>query len=108
MYLLKWAVVFLKIRFVRSGGFAGIRHSCDVDLGQLSFQEKKNLELMIEDFCLVSQEQESTQQCDVFFYEISVESVSFKKSYGLSEVSVSEKQRPLVDYFLSRLKNIYF
>ncbi len=91
----------MQIEFKRTGGFAGMRLSASVDTQQLRQDQGARLEKMVADvgfFGLPENIKPASPTPDRFEYSISVSSAGQAHTVVVSEASVSEELRPLLDY----------
>ena len=94
----------MKIKFERSGGFAGITNSCVVNSEQLSSDEQKHLQEFLRDVENKKTKNPSLNsgRNDCFQYKILVED---GKNFAITtdELAMDPKLRPLIDFLETRL-----
>lgn len=89
-----------RIKFERTGGFAGIRIGADIDLDDLSEEQARELRELLDnvDFDeLPEQLIGKTQMPDSFNYSITVESEKRKHTVQTTDASAPEKMQPLLE-----------
>ncbi len=93
----------MKIRFTRSGGFAGLVQRCDVDLDDLPEPDRAELLGLVEraDFFALPAERRSPHP-DAFQYTIAVEDGARQREIRVDERGAPENVRPLIAH-LTRL-----
>ena len=100
------------IWFERSGGFAGISTSVEIDSKTLSAEEAGELEQLIEQsgfFDFIKKDTIPTQELgqgpDQFQYEITIEyKGGEKKTVELNESTIPDSLRPLVNYLTQKAR----
>jgi len=91
----------MKIDFLRSGGFAGIRLATQIDTDTLPSTEADRLCRLIEAarvFDLPATLKSSLPGGDRFQYRLKVEDGPRRKEVVADEAAVPESLRPLIDY----------
>jgi hypothetical protein len=91
----------MKIDFMRSGGFAGMRLATLIDTDTLPSTEADRLRRLIEEagfFDLPTPLKSNTPGGDRFQYRIKVEEEGKRKEVFADEAAVPENLRPLIDY----------
>jgi hypothetical protein len=94
----------MRIHFERSGGFAGITLTADVDSDQLPAAEADSLSKLIDQadfFNLPKKPKASSQGADQFQYNIRVETPSKSHEIQVGDGSVPPKLKPLIDRLLA-------
>lgn len=97
----------MKIEFVRSGGFAGIRLARTVDTAALPPTEAQKLENLVEGvgfFELPEIPQPPKAIPDSFTYRITVTSAAQTRAISVTENTMPAPLRPLVAYLTSLAK----
>ena len=93
----------MRLRFVRSGGFAGILLTANLDSENLSSDEMAALEREVAEasfFDLPEQVILPSSMPDGFEYEITVSSSNQVRTLKVSESLVTDTLRPLVDHLM--------
>lgn len=96
------------IWFERSGGFAGISTSIEIDSKSLSSDELEELKRLIDHSgFFVYHKNDSTpgNMPDQFQYNISIECDGEKQSVEFGDSTVPEKFRPLLDYLTQKVRS---
>jgi len=91
----------MHIEFVRSGGFAGLFLTANIDLQTLSPEESTTLEREINDtafFDLPEQIKPASPMPDRFEYQITISSSQRTHTVTVSESLVTDSLRPLIDH----------
>lgn len=91
---------FEKIRFERSGGFAGIRLTAEIEADALPEDQKKEIAELLDDMDfeeLPANLGNRTPLPDEFVYSIIVESGSQKYEVLASESALPEDAQPLIE-----------
>ena len=94
----------MRIEFVRSGGFAGMRLAATIDTQDLPAGQGATLEKMIAEtgfFDLPEQIKPASPGPDRFEYQVQVSSAAQKHSINVSESVMPERLRPLFDLLTS-------
>lgn len=89
----------MNIRFERSGGFAGLRHTRSISSGELSAEEQKRLADLVQAarfFELPAVLRSSVPGADRFQYRISVETGQLKHTVQVDEAAVPHQLQPLI------------
>lgn len=89
----------MRIEFVRSGGFAGLRLATSFDVDELPPEEAHELEDALDSarfFSLPEQLHEEDRGADRFQYEITVEDNDRRHTVQAGEASLPENVQPLV------------
>ncbi len=89
----------MHIHFVRTGGFAGLRMSAEIDSDELSKEELENLREALDSahfFNLPRQMMGDMKAVDRFQYEITVEDGSRQHTVLASDAALPEQVQPLV------------
>jgi hypothetical protein len=97
----------MQIRFVRSGGFGGIRTSGVVDTGTLPLTEAKKVQQLVESagfFSLPEKFPTPQKGADYYTYSLTIEQENRSHSIEVSEPAAPESLRPLIRYLMSPKK----
>jgi hypothetical protein len=88
----------MKIQFERTGGFAGLRLGCEVDITTLPTHEAQAIQDEVEsaNFFELPAHLPSRSGADRFTYRIEVESAGKKHTVEFGEEAMPEILRPLV------------
>ena len=92
------------IYFERSGGFAGMTSSIEIDSDSLSTDEAEKLARLIDDsdfFEIGSEDVEKGNLPDQFQYKLTIEKNGREQTLELTDSSIPDSLRPLIQY-LSR------
>jgi hypothetical protein len=93
----------MKVRFVQSGGYAGLIKGCEVDTANLSSDEAAELERLVRESGISgSGELLSDVGRDLKQYELSIEGRTSKVSITLDDSSVPQTAEPLIAYLKKR------
>ncbi len=95
------------IWFERSGGFAGISTSVEIDSKTLSTEESEELKQLIDRsgfFAHHKNEGTPGNMPDQFQYKISIECEGEKLTLEFGESKVPESFRPLIDYLTQKAR----
>ena len=98
----------MKITFKRTGGFAGMRLSHDIDTQSLPANEGQQLESLVESsgfFNLPSSLPSQEGRTDRFQYQISVETTTKSHSVDVGEAAVPASLLPLIDELARRSRS---
>lgn len=89
----------MKVRFVQTGGYAGLIKGCELDTTTLSPDEAAELERLVRESG-ISKSGESLSDIgrDLQQYEISIESGASNLSVTLDDSSVPQSAKPLIAY----------
>lgn len=91
----------MRIEFVRSGGFAGVRLAATIDTTRLSPGQADDLEKLIQNagfFDLPEKVTGDAKARDLYQYRITVTSTRGAHSVLASEDAVPDRLRPLLNY----------
>lgn len=89
----------MKIKFRQSGGYAGLRMGCEIDLGSLPPQEANRLTALVEHSgILQATSQRTPNAADLFTYEFTIETKDRNQQVSFDDMSLPEPIRPLLDY----------
>lgn len=91
----------MKIDFIRTGGFAGIRLAGSFDTQQLLPEQGSTLDKLIIDsgfFSLPEEIQQNTPGPDRFEFQISISTGQQSHSIKVNDAVMPESLRPLVEY----------
>jgi hypothetical protein len=89
-----------RIKFERTGGFAGMRIATDFDLDDLPEEQADQLRELLDDVDfdeLPEQLMGKDQIADAFTYSIAVESEKGKHTVHTSDTAAPEKMQPLLE-----------
>ncbi|MBI3739522.1 MAG: hypothetical protein HY258_10795 [Chloroflexi bacterium] len=98
----------MKIDFVRSGGFAGLRLAVNVDTQTLPADQSAALEKLIRDsgfFNLPEQIKSPSGGADRFEYRLTISDAGRSHSVTVSEAAMPESLRPLIDRLTEMAKS---
>src|SRR5215467_9537274 len=98
----------MRIRFERSGGFAGLPTTLEVDSSSISLNEQSRVKAMIDTakfFELPLDTPLPKNAADYFKYKITIENNENGKSRTITtnDMTMPSELRPLVDYLESKL-----
>jgi hypothetical protein len=97
----------MKIKFRQSGGYAGLRMGCDLDIKSLPAKEATKLEALVkESGILQTSVDRSKNTADVINYEITIETREGTHQVIFDDLNLPEKVLPLLDYLQSQAKPI--
>jgi hypothetical protein len=88
----------MKIKFVQSGGFAGLTKEAEVNTDEISEEEKNLLQKAIDDsdfFSLQTQDSEPMPDAEQFFITVEKEGESHMVNFNTQ--NIPETLKPLVD-----------
>lgn len=98
----------LRVRMDRSGGFAGIRLSADIDASTLDDDEARGLRDLVDRAAVFEVETEGEgpppRARDCFVYRITVEDRGRERTIEVDEAEMPERCRPLVDWLLDKAR----
>ena len=97
----------MRIHFERAGGFAGIRLKAEVDTDQLSSEEAKSLQALVENAKLGEVPQVSRlggRTRDAFEYWLTVEEDGKRHSVRLTDEIIPPSVQPLITRLLALAK----
>ena len=89
----------MRIEFVRTGGFAGLRMATTIDVDSLPPEEAQEIQDALEEahfFALPPELHEETRGVDRFQYEITVDDGAQKHTVQTGETALPEHLQPLV------------
>jgi hypothetical protein len=89
-----------RIKFERTGGFAGIRLATDFDLDDLPDEQANQLRKLLDDMDfdeLPEKLMKGNQMPDEFTYSITVETENRQHTVITSDTSAPEKMQPLLE-----------
>lgn len=98
----------MKISLVRTGGFANIRLTGEVDVDSLPPEEAQKLKEMVEAadfFNLPATSFPARPGVDRFQYEITVEQDAKRHVVRVSEETIPPKLEPLIRYLIEFIRN---
>jgi hypothetical protein len=99
----------MNIHFERSGGFAGLRVSHDVDSADLSPDDGKELERLVESagvFDVPAEMRAANPGVDRFQYKLTVKDSARERTVSLDDAAVPEKMRPLLNWLTTHLHKL--
>lgn len=97
----------MKINFRQSGGYGGLRMSCDLDTNLLAPEEAAQLESLVKTSgILQAQSALSENAADLINYEITIETTEGKHQVKFDDLTLPETVLPLLDYLQSHAKRI--
>ena len=91
----------MRIEFVRSGGFAGMRLTCNVDTSDLPQEQASSLDKLVSDagfFELPETLAPKSPMPDRFEYRLTVDGAEQSHSVVVSDAAAPESLRPLLNY----------
>ncbi len=91
----------MRVEFVRSGGFAGLRMAASVDTQTLPHAQAAEVEALVSNagfFDLPEQLQSSSSGADRFQFRVMVTDGSRSHTVTVGEAAVPQSLRPLLDY----------
>ncbi len=97
----------MNIHFERSGGFAGIRLSHDIDSASLSPEDGSELNRLLESsdfFNLPETVRAASPGADRFQYKVNVKSGEAEHTVAVDEAAVPDKLRPLLNWLTTNLR----
>lgn len=89
----------MRIQFVRSGGFAGLRMATEIDGEALSPEELQNLREALDNAHFFTMPEEMMGEmpgADRFQYEITVEDQGLQHTVVTNEASLPQEMQPLI------------
>lgn len=97
------------IWFEKSGGFTGISRSIEIISDSIPAQERKTLEMLIEQSRFFSdktpeQLSDNSTLPDQLYYKITIERKNQKKTVTCSQSNISQHLKPLLDYLNQQLR----
>jgi hypothetical protein len=98
----------MQIRYVRSGGFAGMRTTGVVDTGTLPAGEARHIEALVESagfFSLPEKMPKPQKGADYLTYHLTVEDGNRSHSIEVSEPSAPEPLRQLIHHIVTLKKS---
>ena len=95
----------MKIKFRQSGGYAGLRMGCDLDLNSLPTDEAKKVQALVKESGVLQTSTNRTKNAaDLINYEITIESSEGTHQITLDDLTLTENILPLLDYLQERAK----
>jgi len=97
----------MRITFERSGGFAGLTSTVELDTESLPPDEAHNVQKMVEDanfFNLPASILARSQGADRFQYVVTVEVEDKQHTVRMEDGAIPDAQRPLVNYLTKMAK----
>ncbi len=98
----------MKIEFVRTGGFAGLRFARTFDTGALPAPQAQKVVQLVQGANFFEMPDPATPEKavpDSYEYRISVSSSTQTRAVVVSETTMPQQLRPLVDYLVSLIKS---
>lgn len=93
----------MKVRFVQTGGYAGLIKGYEADTSTLPSAEAAELERLVRESGISeSGESLSDKARDLQQYELSIESKASKVAVTLDDASVPQSAKPLIAYLKKR------
>lgn len=95
------------ISFERSGGFAGLVNSIEINGDTISVEEKQNLQGLIDDagfFELKNEKLKSTNSADGFSFDLTIEIGDKKNSLNVNDPAIPDSLRPLISYLSKKAR----
>jgi hypothetical protein len=97
----------MKIYFERSGGFAGIRMSTEVDIHSLPPDEAHKIQGMIDNAKEFFNLKESSSQppkraADYFKYKVTVQEEEEQNTIETNDITMPSNLRPLINYLIEK------
>jgi len=97
----------MKLKFLKTGGFAGINFGCDLDTEKLSRPEADELLGLVKQAALVKTgSKQSSDARDLMNYEIVVEDEGKKTRVVFDDMTVPARVQALLDFLSRRSKAI--
>jgi hypothetical protein len=94
-----WEVAVMRVRFVQSGGVAGVMRRCEIDTGSLAPEAARELEALVRASDLPAAGRFLTPAArDLRTYEIDIEGSTGGVSVVFDERTLPERARPLVHF----------
>jgi len=95
----------MKVKFQQSGGFAGLIRGCELDTDDLSADEARTLQSLVEQSNLEGIKGGQTPGArDLMTYEITVETGEGVHHVSFDDMSMPESVEPLLEFLESRAK----
>jgi hypothetical protein len=97
----------MNIHFERSGGFAGLRLSQDLDSADLSPDERSELDRLVEAahfFDLPADVRAANPGADRFQYNLTVNQGPREHTVALDEAAIPENLRPLLNWLMAKAR----
>jgi hypothetical protein len=97
----------MNIHFERSGGFAGLRLSQDVDSANLPPEERSELDRLVEEarfFDLPADVRAANSGADRFQYDLTVKAGPREHTVAIDEAAVPENVRPLLNWLRAKVR----
>jgi hypothetical protein len=97
----------MNVHFERSGGFAGLRLSHDIDSADLSQEERSELERLVEAahfFDLPADVRAANPGADRFQYDLAVKAGPREHTVAMDEAAVPENVRPLLNWLMAKAR----
>lgn len=97
----------MNIHFERSGGFAGLRLSHDVDSADLSPEERSELDRLVEAahfFDLPADVRAPNPGADRFQYRVTLKGGTREHTVAIDEAAIPENARPLLNWLMAKVR----
>ncbi|WP_199338138.1 protealysin inhibitor emfourin [Nostoc sp. FACHB-133] len=94
----------MKVKFVQSGGYAGLRRGCEVDTNLLPSNEAAKLKSLVEQSGILqkAKSNHAPHARDLFNYNITVETAEGEQcNVSFDDLSLPEGIQPLLNYLQS-------
>ena len=93
----------MKVRFLQTGGFAGLLRGCTLDTAEMGSTEGRSLRALVEQLSFKEIDERSDRSArDVVAYEITVEDGKRTSSLRFEGLSVPEPVKPLLAFLQER------
>lgn len=96
-----------KIKFVRSGGFAGVTLSSELDPGALPEDEAEQAQKLIDEARLFEQPKQiklRSPMPDRFEYKLTIQEKGKRRTIVVGDQSTPANLKPLIEYLLTRAR----
>lgn len=95
----------MKIKFRQSGGYAGLRMSCEINTASLPSEEATQLISLVENSRIFqATSQRTPNAADLLTYEFTIETKAGTHQVSFDDLSLPESIRPLLEYLQSQTK----
>jgi hypothetical protein len=88
----------MKVKFLQSGGFAGLIRGCKIDSAELPDHEAKRLRALVKESGLMAGTPLSKDARDVFDYELELEMEGHRLSFTFDDRTLPAAARPLIGF----------
>ena len=93
----------VKVRFLQTGGFAGLLRGCTLDTAEMDSTEGRTLRALVDQLSFKESEEGGDRSArDVVAYEITVEDGKRTRSLRFEDLSVPEPVKPLLAFLQAR------